>query len=85
MTRTSSGRAGSSALGWSVLVMVVATCLFVSMMLGPMYALMGGFWLVCAWALFWVIRLAVRYGVDDALQSNRHWMAAPDRERVSEQ
>ena len=84
MTRTSTGRAASSALGWSLLVIVVATCLFVSMMLGPMYAVMGGSWLVGAWALFWLIRLGVRYGVDDALQSNRHWIAAPDRERVSE-
>ena len=25
-------------------------------------------------ALFWVIRLAVRYGVDDALRKNRSWL-----------
>jgi hypothetical protein len=31
--------------------------------------------------LSWVL-LAVRHGVDDALQSNRLWMTAPDRDRV---
>ena len=25
-------------------------------------------------ALFWVIRLAVRYGMDDAMRKNRHWL-----------
>ena len=28
------------------------------------------------WALFWVIRLAVRYGANDALQMNRSWLEA---------
>ena len=29
-------------------------------------------------ALFWVIRLAVRYGVDDALKKNRKWLGRID-------
>lgn len=27
--------------------------------------------LLSAWALFWIIRLAVRYGVNDAIRMNR--------------
>lgn len=32
------------------------------------------------WTAFWVIRLAVRYGTNDALRMNRHWLgsSAPD-------
>jgi hypothetical protein len=26
------------------------------------------------WAAFWVIRLGVRYGVDDALRRNQAWL-----------
>jgi hypothetical protein len=26
------------------------------------------------WAAFWVIRLAVRYGMNDALRMNRDWL-----------
>lgn len=29
---------------------------------------------LAVFALFWVIRLAVRYGVDDALRKNRSWL-----------
>lgn len=29
--------------------------------------------LLTIWALFWVIRLAVRYGMNDALRMNRDW------------
>ena len=31
-----------------------------------------------AFALFWLIRLAVRYGMDDALERNRHWLEGRD-------
>lgn len=31
---------------------------------------------VFAFALFWIIRLGVRYGVNDALRRNRSWLAA---------
>lgn len=34
------------------------------------------FSLMVAWAVFWIIRLAVRYGVDDALHMNRDWPRA---------
>ena len=27
------------------------------------------------WAAFWIIRLAVRYGMNDALRMNRAWLA----------
>ncbi|HET7689980.1 MAG TPA: hypothetical protein VFK41_06365 [Nocardioidaceae bacterium] len=30
-------------------------------------------------ALFWLIRLAVRYGVDDALRKNRSWLDRGER------
>lgn len=30
-------------------------------------------------ALFWIIRLAVRYGTHDALQMNRHWLDTSGR------
>ncbi|HEU4568726.1 MAG TPA: hypothetical protein VFR99_11885 [Marmoricola sp.] len=32
------------------------------------------FYLLAAFALFWIIRLAVRYGVDDALTKHRTWL-----------
>ena len=32
-------------------------------------------------ALFWVIRLAVRYGVNDALSKNRSWLGQLSGER----
>jgi hypothetical protein len=28
------------------------------------------------WAAFWVIRLAVRYGMNDALRMNREWLSS---------
>ena len=31
--------------------------------------------LLTVWATFWVIRLAVRYGMNDALRMNRAWLA----------
>ena len=30
--------------------------------------------LASVWALFWIIRLGVRYGMDDALRMNRRWL-----------
>ena len=36
--------------------------------------------LLILWASFWVIRLAVRYGVHDALRMNRGWLV-PHQER----
>ncbi|WP_243059478.1 hypothetical protein [Nocardioides sp. SR21] len=38
------------------------------------------FALLSVWAVFWVIRLAVRCGMNDALRMNRDWLAA-DRDR----
>jgi uncharacterized membrane protein YqjE len=35
-------------------------------------------YLMAAFALFWLIRLAVRYGMDDALERNRHWLEGRD-------
>lgn len=32
--------------------------------------------LLTVWATFWVIRLAVRYGMNDALNMNRDWLAS---------
>ena len=29
------------------------------------------FALLCVWACFWIIRIGVRYGVNDAIQMNR--------------
>ena len=34
-------------------------------------ALFGAMWLSIVFAVFWVIRLGVRYGVDDALRKHR--------------
>lgn len=39
----------------------------------PLFVVM---YCVFAYALFWIIRLGVRYGVDDALRRNRSWLAA---------
>jgi hypothetical protein len=36
--------------------------------------------LLATWATFWLIRLAVRYGMNDALRMNRDWLA-PERDR----
>ena len=36
--------------------------------------------LMTVWAIFWVIRLAVRYGMNDALRMNRAWLA-PESDR----
>ena len=36
--------------------------------------------LLATWAAFWVIRLAVRYGVNDALRMNRTWLV-PESDR----
>jgi hypothetical protein len=38
--------------------------------------------LVGLWAAFWVIRLAVRYGVDDALHRNQAWLRQDDGRHV---
>ena len=70
MTTTNS-RPPTTTLSWAILAAVVASLVFVSFLIGPMYAVVAGFWLVCAWAAFWLIRLAVRYGVSDALQEHR--------------
>ena len=71
MTSTNDNRPSTTALSWAILAAVVASLVFVSLLISPALALMGGFWLVCAWAAFWVIRLAVRYGVSDVLQAHR--------------
>lgn len=84
MTATNDRRPPATALSWAILAAVVASMLFVSLLISPALALMGGFWLVCAWAAFWLIRLAVRYGVNDALQSNREWLGADVHERIAE-
>jgi hypothetical protein len=34
------------------------------------------------WALFWIIRLGVRYGMNDALRMNRDWLRQADRSDV---
>lgn len=36
--------------------------------------------LLVTWAAFWVIRLAVRYGMNDALRMNRTWLV-PESDR----
>jgi hypothetical protein len=73
----------TSPSSWALLIAVVAgITVLIALMISPVYALVVPFWLMCAWAVFWVIRLAVRYGVDDALEANRHWMTMPDRDRV---
>lgn len=33
------------------------------------------FAVLCVWSLFWIIRLAVRYGVNDAIRMNRGLLA----------
>ena len=40
--------------------------------------------LLATWAAFWVIRLAVRYGMNDALRMNRTWLVPEgDRDATS--
>jgi len=44
------------------------------------------FYGLAIFALFWLVRLGVRYGVDDALRKNRHWLGrefanSPDAEQ----
>ncbi len=36
--------------------------------------------LLCAWALFWIIRLGVRYGVNDAIRMNRGLLVERERQ-----
>lgn len=36
------------------------------------------FALLALWSAFWVIRLAVRYGINDALRMNKSWLAAKE-------
>ena len=38
--------------------------------------------LLTAWALFWILRLAVRCGMNDALQMNRDWLRSGDPDVV---
>lgn len=33
------------------------------------------------WSLFWVVRLAVRYGMNDAVQMNRALLERPEEHR----
>ena len=40
----------------------------------PLFTIVFG--LACVWALFWIIRLAVRYGVNDAIRMNPALLAA---------
>lgn len=41
--------------------------------------------LLTIWAAFWVIRLAVRYGVNDALRMNRAWLSRDDERDPAKQ
>ena len=36
--------------------------------------------LLSVWALFWIIRLGVRYGVNDAIRMNRGLLAERERQ-----
>lgn len=36
------------------------------------------FAVLALWSAFWVIRLAVRHGVDDALRMNKPWLNVKD-------
>lgn len=36
------------------------------------------FALLALWSAFWVIRLAVRYGINDALRMNKSWLATKE-------
>lgn len=40
------------------------------------------FALLSLWAAFWVIRLGVRYGVNDALRKNRAWLRPDGQPRA---
>lgn len=44
------------------------------------FAVLG---LLTLWSVFWVVRLAVRYGVNDALRANRDWLRISSNEDVS--
>ncbi|CAB4727640.1 unannotated protein [freshwater metagenome] len=39
--------------------------------------------LLVLWSAFWVIRLAVRYGINDALRANRTWLQSEANSRPS--
>lgn len=43
--------------------------------LGPLLAF-AVLALLCVWTVFWVIRLAVRYGMHDALTIHRDWLTS---------
>ena len=36
---------------------------------------------LAVWTLFWVVRLAVRYGTNDALRMNREWLSSRHEQR----
>lgn len=36
------------------------------------------------WSAFWVIRLAVRYGISDALRANRSWLESETSKRPAQ-
>lgn len=46
----------------------------------PFFVLM---YCIFAYALFWIIRLGVRYGVDDALRRNSSWPSASGRDSAA--
>ena len=83
MTPTANSRPPTTALSWAIRAAVMASLVFVSLLIGPMYAVIAGFWLVCAWAAFWLIRLAVRYGVSDALQEHRAAQQQAERSELT--
>jgi hypothetical protein len=57
---------------------------FVSNYLSPVALLVPLiFALLCLWAAFWLIRLAVRYGVRDALREHRQMTGRAERDRPS--
>lgn len=61
--------------GIALTFLAVAVLTFAGLLLGSPYALLWGLWFLCAVAIYWVLRLAVRQGVNDALRANRHWLA----------
>lgn len=42
----------------------------------PELVALTSFAILCVFSLFWLIRLAVRYGVNDALRAHRKWLDA---------
>lgn len=61
---------------------VRAVVAFVSNYLSPMELLIPIiFALLCLWATFWLIRLAVRFGVRDALREHRQLTGRAEREQ----